>query len=51
MVISTELAEALNAPNEGIISPLYPNGDNNTAIALNTDMDLNWRARKLLCIY
>tara|TARA_R100000388_G_scaffold94489_2_gene81898 strand:- start:147 stop:1889 length:1743 start_codon:yes stop_codon:yes gene_type:complete len=45
MTISDELATALNAPNDGVITPLYPNGDNNTAIMLRTDMDINWKSR------
>lgn len=43
--LSDNLVTALTAPNNGIIRNLYPNGDIDTAITLDTKLDLNWRAK------
>jgi hypothetical protein len=43
--LSENLVAALTAPNNGIIRNLYPNGDIQTAVTLDTRLDLNWKAK------
>lgn len=40
---SEELAYVLSAPDDGIVSPLYPNSCQYTAVLLRTELDFNWR--------